>query len=91
MEARVIWCRNGRGVLPLFFFHIRGDRQELSRDELGLEFPDVETAYRETFFAARDIRSVFAARGRHPRDYVIEVVNAEDKLVFRLPFSDILN
>ena len=39
--------------MPHFFFHVRGACQELSRDELGLDFPDVETAYRETFSAAR--------------------------------------
>jgi hypothetical protein len=73
--------------MPHFFFHVRGARQELSRDELGLDFPDVETAYRETFRAARDIRAVFAACGQHPRDYTIEVMNAADELIFRLPFS----
>jgi hypothetical protein len=77
--------------MPRFFFHVRGARQELSRDELGLDFPDVETAYRETFCAARDIRAVFAARGRHPCDYTIEVVNAADELIFRLPFSEALD
>lgn len=73
--------------MPRFFFHVRGARHELSRDELGLDFPDVETAYRETLCAAREIRPVFAARGQRPSDYTIEVVNAADELVFRLPFS----
>jgi hypothetical protein len=77
--------------MPHFFFHVRGARQELSRDELGLDFPDVETAYRETFCAARDIRAVFTARGRQPRDYTIEVENAANELVFRLPFSEALD
>lgn len=73
--------------MPRFFFHVRGARQELSRDEFGLDFPDEETAFCETFFAARDIRAVFEARGRHPCDYTIEVVNAANELVFRFPFS----
>ena len=46
------------------FLSRQGCAQELSRDELGLDFPDVETAYRETFCAARDIMAVFAACGR---------------------------
>ena len=74
--------------MPRFFFHIRGTHQELSRDELGLDFPDVETAYRVTFCAAYDIRAEFAARGQHPCDYTIEVMNAADELVFSLPFSE---
>ncbi len=77
--------------MPRFFFHVRGARQKLSRDEFGLDFPDVETAYRETFCAARDIRVVFAACGQNPCDYTIEVVNAADELVFWLSFSEALD
>jgi hypothetical protein len=77
--------------MPRFFFHVRGARQDLSRDELGLDFPDVETAYRETFGAARDIMAVFAACGWHPCDYTIEVVDAADELIFRLPLSGSLD
>ena len=77
--------------MPQFFFHVRDARQGLSRDELGLDFPDIETAYRETVCAARDIRAVFAARGRNPRDYTIEVVNAMGEVIFRLPFSESLD
>jgi hypothetical protein len=73
--------------VPRLFFHVRGIHQELSRDELGLDVPDVETAYLMTISAARDLRSVFAARGQNPRDYTIEVTTAADELVFELPFS----
>jgi hypothetical protein len=77
----------GRSVVPRFFFHVRGFRQELSRDEFGLDFPDLETACLMTLSAARDLRDVFSARGRNPRDYTIEVRNAADELVFKLPFT----
>ena len=77
--------------MPRSFFHVRGVCQALSRDEIGLDFPDVATAYRETLLAAQDIGALFAACGRHPRDYVIEVANAADELVFTLPFSTALN
>ncbi|WP_114943563.1 DUF6894 family protein [Microvirga calopogonii] len=73
--------------MPRFFFHVRGHHQELSRDELGLDFPDVETAYCVTFCAAHDIRAAFATHGQHPGDYTIEVTNAAEELVFSLPFS----
>jgi uncharacterized protein DUF6894 len=76
--------------MPRFFFHIRGVHQELSRDELGLEFPDVKTVCIETICAARDIGAELAACGRSPRDYTIEVVNAAGELVFALPFSEAL-
>jgi len=77
--------------MPRFFFHVRGARQELSRDELGLDFPDVETAYHEMFCAARDISAVLAGCGWHPCDYTIEVVDAADELIFRLPFSEAID
>ncbi|PVE20993.1 hypothetical protein DC522_29160 [Microvirga sp. KLBC 81] len=77
--------------MPLFFFHIRGVHQELSRDELGLEFPDLKTVYLETFCAARDIAIELTACGRNPRGCTIEVMNAADELVFELPFSEALD
>jgi hypothetical protein len=89
METRPARC--GRGVMPWFFFHVRGIRQELSRDELGLDFPDVETAYLETLCAARDIGTAFAASGRNVRDFRIEVTNAADELIFRLPISEAID
>jgi hypothetical protein len=84
-------ARCGRGVMPWFFFHVRGIHHDLSRDELGLDFPDVETAYLETLCAARDIGSAFAASGRNVRDFSIEVVNAADELIFRLPISEAID
>lgn len=77
--------------MPRFFFHIRGARQELSRDEIGLNFPDVETAYRETFRAAQDIRTVLAASGGDSWEYSIDVVDTAHDLVFRLSLADPLD
>jgi hypothetical protein len=72
--------------VPRFFFHVRGSRQEQSRDEFGLDFPDVETTFLMTLCAAHDMRTAFTACGWNPRDYRIEVTNAADELVFKLPF-----
>jgi hypothetical protein len=84
-------AESGGVIMPRFFFHVRGPDQSLSRDELGLDFPDVETAYLEAFHAAQDLGGEFAARGQSPRDYAIEVVNASDELVFDLPFLEVLD
>ena len=73
--------------MPRFFFHIRSADQRLSRDELGVDFPDLETAYVEVFRAAKDLKGEFAARGEDPQDYVIAVANAAHEPVFDLPFS----
>lgn len=74
-------------MVPRFFFHVRGSRQELSRDDLGFDLPNVETALLMTISAARDLRGLFSSRGRNPQDYMIEVRNAADELVFELPFA----
>jgi hypothetical protein len=75
--------------MPRFFFHIRGISRSLSRDELGLDFPDTETACREAFLAASAIEDEFTARGQSPRDYSMEVVNASDEEVLALPFTQV--
>ena len=77
--------------MPRFFFHVRRADEGLSRDELGLDFPDVQTAYIEVFRAARDIGGEFALRGQNPQDYAIEVTDGSYELVFNLPFSDVVD
>ena len=59
--------------MPRFFFHVRFDHHNRSRDELGLDFPDVETARTEALRAAKDLRDEFVAHGQNMRDYAIEV------------------
>ena len=76
--------------MPRFYLHIRCNDGGMSYDDLGLDYPDVETAWRAVARAAQDLRHVFAARGHDPRDYAIEVENDTGEVVFRLPFSEIL-
>ena len=75
--------------MPRFFFHVRFDHLNQSRDELGLDFPDAEAARAEAVRAAKDIRDKFVAQGQDLRDYAIEVENVSGELVFRLPFSEL--
>jgi hypothetical protein len=77
--------------MPRFFFHVRFDHHNRSRDELGLDFPDVETACAEAVRAAKDLRDEFVAQGQNPRDYAVEVENVSGELVFRLPFSELFD
>jgi hypothetical protein len=76
--------------MPRFFLHIRGNGQGRSNDEVGLDFPDVETARSEAVRAAQDLEHIFVVRGQDPRDYALEVENDTGEVVFRLPFSEIL-
>jgi len=77
--------------MPRFFFHVRFDDHSQSRDELGLDFPDVETARAEAVRAAKDLRDGFVAQGQELRQYAIEVENASGELAFRLPFSELFD
>jgi Domain of unknown function (DUF6894) len=77
--------------MPRFFFHIRSADQSLSLDELGLDLPNVETAYDETLRAAQDLEGVFLTRGQDPQDYAIQVENAFGELVVYLSFSEIFD
>ena len=89
---RATWPRiKAEATMPRFFFHVRGADERLSRDELGLDYPNEETAYLEAFRAAKDLRGEFAVRGENPQDYVIEVANASHELVFDLPFADVFD
>ena len=74
--------------MPRFFFHIRAFRQGLSRDELGLDFPDAETAYREAFKAGLDLRPEFVARGQSPQTYSIVIATAAHEPVSELSFTE---
>ncbi|QRM35637.1 hypothetical protein [Microvirga sp. VF16] len=74
--------------MPRFFFHMRCKGRGVSCDEAGLDYPDVKTAWSAVVQAAQDLKRVFAARGRDPRDYAIEVTNETGEVTFRLPFSE---
>jgi hypothetical protein len=75
--------------MPRFFVHVRSACNDLSRDELGLDYPDVETAYLEVVRAAWEIQRELASQGRDPKGYAVEVVTTLGELAFALPFSEI--
>jgi hypothetical protein len=77
--------------MPRFFFHVRSGDQTLSQDELGLDYPDAETACREAVRAARGLEEVFAARKENPGDFALEIEDASGEVVARLPFSEIFD
>jgi hypothetical protein len=75
-------------AMSRFYLHIRCKDGGMSYDDLGLDYPDVETAWRAVARAAQNLKHVFAARGHDPRDYAIEVEDDTGEIVFRLPFSE---
>jgi hypothetical protein len=77
--------------MPRLYFHIRCHGETLSEDEFGLDFPDVVSAHNQALCAARALDGAFAARGKDPKDYTIEVENASGELVVSLSFAAIFN
>jgi hypothetical protein len=72
-----------------FFFHFRqGD--ELIPDTLGIEFADVEQAYLGAYKGAQDIWGELLAKRQDPRRCAFEVHDAKGELVFKLPFTELL-
>ena len=76
--------------MSYFFFHLRGPNG-LSRDELGLDLPDVETAYLEADRAVTDMARELQAKRLNPRSYAFEITNAADEPVLELPFWETLD
>jgi hypothetical protein len=70
--------------MPRFYFHIRCHGETLSKDELGLHFPDVVSANNAALHAAQDLDFEYTARGRKPHDCTIEVESASGELVLSL-------
>jgi Tfp pilus assembly ATPase PilU len=75
--------------MPRFFVHVRSTGRCWSYDEFGLDFPDGETARRQTLRAAHDLIGVFAARGQDPRDHAVEIENEAGEVVWHMPFSEL--
>jgi hypothetical protein len=78
-------------AMPRFFFHIHSNGTGRSCDDLGLEFPCVETACSEALRAAQGLKGAFAARGEDPQDHAIEIENEAGEVVLYLPFSEIFD
>lgn len=76
--------------MPRFYLHVHGNNRRMNHDDVGLEYPDVETAWSAVVRAAQTLKLVFAAHDHDPRGYAIEVENEAGEVVFRLPFSEIL-
>jgi hypothetical protein len=82
---------NPSRAMPRYFFHIRCHGETLSKDEFGLDFPDVVSAHNQALRAARDLDSAFLARGKDPKDCTVEVENTSGELVVSLSFAAIFN
>jgi hypothetical protein len=73
-----------------FFFHFF-DGKSRSRDELGLELDTAEQAYLEAFGAAQAMWPELLAARSNPLDCAFDVTDANDAVLFRLPFAELVD
>ena len=62
----------------------------LSPDEIGLDLPDVETAYLEAFKAAQEMWSELLAEGSDPLIRSFEIADERGQILLTLPFREVL-
>ncbi|WP_262266006.1 DUF6894 family protein [Microvirga yunnanensis] len=73
-----------------YYFHLR-TAQGLSPDELGLDLPDVETAYLEAFTTAQEMWPDLLRRREDPTRYTFEIADRFGQVVQTLPFAEVLD
>jgi hypothetical protein len=72
-----------------YFFHLRVGR-DFSPDELGIELPDLDTAYLEAFMAAQAMWSELLAERADPFLRSFEIADSSGRILLTLPFREVL-
>src|SRR5262245_12369606 len=75
--------------MPLYFFHLYGP-EGCSRDEVGIEYPNVEAAYLGAHQAALDISLDLLRRRTDPNRHSFEIMDQDGEVLFELPFSEVI-
>ncbi len=73
-----------------FFFHFR-QHGTFCCDDQGSEFPTVEEAYLSAFRAAQDMWHELLLQRQDPRTCSFEVTDSGGRMLFVLPFMEILD
>ncbi|MGH1588825.1 DUF6894 family protein [Methylobacterium phyllosphaerae] len=76
--------------MPVFFFDVCA-RGRHEADEDGLELASAEASYLEARFAIPGLTAEFLRAGDHPRGYTFLVADEADRVVFEIPFQEILD
>ena len=75
--------------MPHYYFHLASP-DDFSRDEIGSDFPDIESAYLGACQAALDMSVEMLRQRRDPSRQRFEISNDEGASLFDLPFSEVL-
>ena len=73
--------------MPLFFFHLRTP-DGLDRDDAGLEWLDLETAYLEACRAIPGMAAELIGKGVDPMRHAFEIADANDNPLLEVPFNE---
>ncbi|WP_409567152.1 DUF6894 family protein [Methylobacterium sp. E-016] len=76
--------------MPYFYCHLRGP-SGYERDEIGLEFADLDAAYLEVCRAILDMAAELARSGHDPMPYAFEITDADGLLLMDVPFREMLS
>ena len=72
-----------------YHFHLRIGR-ELSPDEIGIDMPDLDTAYLEAFQAAQAMWAELLAERSDPMLRSFEIADSNGRVLLILPFREVL-
>ncbi|WP_342111833.1 DUF6894 family protein [Methylobacterium sp. SI9] len=73
--------------MPLFHIHLRRP-DWLEEDELGIEFPDLERAYLETYRAIPETVVDLMRHGVEPRGHAFVIADAAGVVLMEVPLSE---
>src|SRR5262249_30992254 len=73
-----------------YYFHLRIG-QELSPDDLGMDLPDLDSAYLEAFQAAQDMWGELLAQRSDPLIRSFEIADEKGRVVLILPCGEVLD
>ena len=73
--------------MPLFRFHVRS-LAGLERDDTGLEFPDLETAYLEACHTIPEMAADLVREGLNPMSHTFEITDAAGQVLIEVPFAE---
>jgi hypothetical protein len=76
-------------TVPRFYFHFSDNRQTY-RDDHGIEFATSEEAYIQATVAVQGMWRELLQDRTDPMACTFVITDAEDNLIFRLPFSELV-
>ena len=75
--------------MPVFFFDVCA-RGRLEADDTGLNLASAEAAYLEACAAVPGLTAELLRAGEHPRGYAFVVADEAGRVLFEIPFQEIL-